>query len=81
MAVATAVGHVKQGLRRPAVRILHAGEHRAEILFSLLEMAGTGGNLTTDAHLAALAIEYHGELVSCDTDFTRFPGLRWRKPF
>ena len=81
MAVATAVGHVKQWLRRPAVRILHPGEHHAEILFSLLEIAGTGGNLTTDAHLAALAIEYHGELVSCDTDFTRFPGLRWRKPF
>jgi len=36
--------------------------------------------LTTDAHLAALAIEYQGELASTDTDFARFPGLRWFNP-
>ncbi len=53
----------------------------AEILFSFLETLGTAGNLTTDAHLAALAIEYRAELISCDTDFARFPHLRWRKPF
>jgi len=38
------------------------------------------GNLTTDAHLAAIAIEYQYELHSNDTDFARFPGLRWRNP-
>jgi hypothetical protein len=36
--------------------------------------------MTTDAHLAALAIEYQAELVSADTDFARFPGLRWFNP-
>jgi predicted nucleic acid-binding protein len=39
-----------------------------------------GGNLTTDTHLAALAIEHQGELHSNDADFGRFPGLRWRNP-
>jgi predicted nucleic acid-binding protein len=39
-----------------------------------------GGPLTTDAHLAALAIEYQAELHSTDSDFSRFPGLRWRNP-
>lgn len=29
-----------------------------------------------DAHLAALAIEHGAELCSCDTDFSRFTGLR-----
>ncbi len=34
----------------------------------------------TDAHLAALAIEYQAELASTDADFVRFPGLRWFNP-
>ncbi len=41
---------------------------------------GTAGNLTTDAHLAALAIEYQAEVASTDTDFMRFPRLRWFNP-
>ncbi|MGI8744291.1 MAG: PIN domain-containing protein [Bryobacteraceae bacterium] len=56
------------------------GDDHAEILFRLLEHLGTAGNLTTDAHLAALAIEYQAEVASVDTDFDRFPGLRWFDP-
>jgi predicted nucleic acid-binding protein len=41
----------------------------------LLEAAGTAGNLTTDAHLAALAIENGATLTSFDGDFHRFVGL------
>lgn len=36
--------------------------------------------LTSDAHLAALAIEHQAELNTTDADFGRFPGLRWRNP-
>jgi hypothetical protein len=36
--------------------------------------------LTTDLHLAALAIEHQAELHSNDADFSRFPGLQWRNP-
>ncbi len=79
--VATAIAHVNSWLKVPSVRILPPGERHAAILFELLENLGTAGNLTTDAHLAALAIEYRAELISCDTDFARFPHLRWRKPF
>jgi len=46
----------------------------------LLQPLGTGGNLTSDAHLAALAIEHGAELCSSDTDFGRFPGLNWSNP-
>jgi predicted nucleic acid-binding protein len=49
-------------------------------MFGLLERLGTAGNLTADAHLAALAIEYQAELHSTDADFSRFSGLRWRNP-
>ena len=45
-----------------------------------LAAAGVGGNLVTDVHIAALAIEYQAEVHSNDTDFGRFPGLRWRNP-
>ena len=41
---------------------------------------GVAGNLTTDAHLAALAIEHQARIVSTDNDFARFPGLRWFNP-
>lgn len=50
------------------------------ILRKLLLLMGTGGNLTSDAHLAALAIEHGAELCSSDTDFARFQGLRWSNP-
>jgi len=40
---------------------------------------GTAGNLTDDAHLAALAIE-HGAELSTDNDFSRFEGVRWVNP-
>ena len=46
----------------------------------LLDTLGTAGNLTTDAHLAAQAIEYRAEIASTDNDFARFKGLRWFNP-
>ena len=78
--VASASSHVRAWLAQPYVAILDPGARHAEILFGLLEALGTAGNLTTDAHLAALAIEHQAELHSTDADFSRFPGLRWTNP-
>lgn len=50
------------------------------LLRGLLAGAGTAGNLVTDAHLAALALEYDATIVSFDRDFGRFEGVRWRLP-
>lgn len=55
---------------------LNPGREHARILRELLERSGTAGNLTTDAHLAALAIENGATLVSFDGDFHRFEGLK-----
>jgi uncharacterized protein len=63
-------------LATASARIVHPGENHLSILRQLLEHAGTAANLTTDAHLAALAIEHGAELVSFDRDFARFDGLR-----
>ncbi len=78
--VAAACAEVRAWLAQPQVVILEPGRRHASILFDLLEGLGAAGNLTTDAHLAALAIEHQCELCSTDSDFTRFPGLRWTNP-
>lgn len=67
-------------LGQPNVRIVEPGPRHLDVLGELLGAAGTAGALTTDAHLAALAIEHRCELHSNDADFARFPGLRWRNP-
>ncbi len=49
-------------------------------LRAMLEAGGTGGNLTTDAHLAALASEYGLVIYSNDADLSRFPGIKCVNP-
>ena len=78
--VDSACARVRTWLARPNAIIVHPGARHADILFKLIETAGTGGNLTTDAHLAALAIEHQAEVHSTDADMARFPGLRWVNP-
>ena len=72
---------VQSWLKQPITRILNPREEHWRILNSLLRETGMGGNLTTDAHLAALAIENGCELWSTDNDFRRFPRLKWINPF
>jgi predicted nucleic acid-binding protein len=67
-------------LARPNSVVVHPTARHAAVLRELLTPLGTGGNLVTDAHLAALAIEHGAELNSCDADFSRFSGLRWTDP-
>jgi uncharacterized protein len=78
--VTAACGHVRTWLEQPCVLVVDPGEGHADILFGLLEALGTAANLTTDAHLAALAIERQATLHSTDADFARFSGLRWINP-
>jgi uncharacterized protein len=71
---------VESWLGAPVATVVHPSEHHASVLRELLEPLGTAGNLTGDAHLAALAIEHGAELCSHDNDFARFAGLRWHDP-
>jgi toxin-antitoxin system PIN domain toxin len=80
LSVSEATAIIRSWLRRPQVVLAHPGEQHSEILFGLLEGIGKGGNWTTDAHLAALALEHRAELHTTDSDFARFPGLAWRNP-
>jgi toxin-antitoxin system PIN domain toxin len=67
-------------LENPSVIIVEPGPRHRAILRELLSTAGTAGNLTSDAHLAALALEQRAEICSFDQDFMRFPGVKWRNP-
>lgn len=78
LAVEQALAVVRRWLAFPSTQIVHPGDGHALLLGRLLIGAGTAGNLTTDAHLAALAIEHGATLVSFDRDFERFAGLSFQ---
>ena len=75
-----ALDYVDGWLGQPVADVVHPTPKHASLLRELLEPLGAAGNLSSDAHLAALAIEHGAELCSCDTDFARFAGLRWLDP-
>jgi toxin-antitoxin system PIN domain toxin len=78
--VEAALELIASWLEQPGATVLHAGPRHLQVLRELLLPIGSGGNLTSDADLAALAIEHGAVLCSSDADFGRFPGLKWRNP-
>lgn len=75
-----AIARVRGWLAQPEIRVVEPGPRHIGIVEELFRATGVGGSLTTDTHLAALAIEHQADLHSNDTDFRRFPGLRWVNP-
>ena len=76
LAVSDALEMVDEWLAHPRARIIHPTARHADVLSKLLLKVGTAGNLTNDAHLAALAIEYGATIGSFDRDFKKFPGIK-----
>ena len=75
-----AMTYVGDWFLRPHVTPINVDSEHLNLLQRNLDAAGVGANLVTDAHIAALAMEYQAEVHSNDSDFSRFPGLRWRNP-
>ena len=75
-----ALARVRAWLEQPPSVVLEPTPRHLHVLSGLLVDSGTGGNLTSDAHLAALALEHHGTVVTYDSDFGRFPGVKWQQP-
>ena len=75
-----AVDIVQEWFARPHVVQINPGAQHFDPFRRNLEAAGVCGNLVTDAHIAAIAMEYQAEVQSNDSDFARFPGLMWRNP-
>jgi len=78
--MAEALGFIDVLRESPANRTVLPGPDHWRIFSELCLSANVHGNLVPDAYLAALAIEADAELVSCDRDFARCPGLRWMNP-
>jgi toxin-antitoxin system PIN domain toxin len=74
------MARLQSWLALPQIHIAHPSDTHFARLRTALENLGTAGNLTTDAHLAVLAMERGYVLYSTDSDFARFPGLRWVNP-
>lgn len=77
---AEALDLVEGWLQQPLVQLVLPGPDHWSLLRQLLQAVGRAGNLTPDAHLAALAISSNSLLCSADNDFRRFPGLRFLNP-
>src|SRR6185312_2800995 len=75
-----AIGFVEEWLELPHVRLLVPGDRYWPIFSRLLAESRVSGRSVTDAEIAAVTMEYGGELQTNDRDFARFPGLRWRNP-
>jgi uncharacterized protein len=78
--IEAALDEIQRWLGQPVATVVHPTDRHAFVLRDLLAPLGAGGNLTSDAHLAALAIEHGATLCSHDNDFSRFAGLRWEDP-
>src|SRR5690625_4632676 len=80
LSASDAWSYVAGWLAVPVVWIPPASESTAQAYARICAQVDVTGNLVPDAQLAALAIEHGVELASADSDFQRFPGLRWINP-
>ncbi len=80
LSLGAAVDKIDTWLALDNVRVARENDAQWDVMRGLLSATGAAGNLTTDAHLAALAISQDATLASCDADFGRFKDLRWENP-
>lgn len=80
LTVEEALEIVDAWLSRPNVVLATGGREHWRILRGLLKSTGAAGNLVTDAHTAAFALEFKATVMTFDNDFGRFPGVEWRSP-
>jgi toxin-antitoxin system PIN domain toxin len=70
---------VRAWLQLPVVWVPSPTDSHQEILGEMIKHVSSPSGIA-DAHLAALAICHGLTLMSADSDFARFPNLRWENP-
>ena len=75
-----ALARIQSWLDQPCTRVVRPTERHWSVFKQMLTDGQAVANLVTDAHLAALAIQHGCELASTDSDFARFPNLKWKNP-
>jgi toxin-antitoxin system PIN domain toxin len=80
LSIEEATDHVLSWMEVPATEYISSELDDFSLSMDLLLQAGTGGNLTTDAQIAALGLKYQAVIHTADTDFVRFPKVKWHNP-
>jgi toxin-antitoxin system PIN domain toxin len=75
-----AVTYIDGWLQQPFVTMINPGDKHWQIFRNLIQVTGTAANLTSDVHIAALAIEQGAEIYSADYDFRRFTEIKHVNP-
>lgn len=80
LTIKEACERVRSWFDQPCVRLIAPGDQHWTHFERMLTQGKAHGNLVSDAHLAALAIEHNCTLYSTDRGFARFPSLKWANP-
>jgi toxin-antitoxin system PIN domain toxin len=75
-----AVQVVDEWLQQPNVQMLVPTDQHWLVLRQMILEGRASGPLVSDAEIAAITIEHGAVLHTTDSDFARFPGLRWKNP-
>ena len=78
--IAEATRHVQAWMGVPTTELLAVVRADVDQALGWLNESGVGGNLTTDAQIAAVAKRCRAQVHTADTDFVRFLGVRWKNP-
>jgi len=80
LSVESTLLYLDEWLEQPVLQLISPGNAHWSVLRNLLRQAGTAGNLTTDTHIVALALEQGYTVFSANNDFKRYPGLKHINP-
>jgi toxin-antitoxin system PIN domain toxin len=80
LTVTQCINRVQSWLDQPCVRLIQPTERHWPVFQKMLADGQAVGNLVTDAHLAALAVQHGCVMMSTDADFARFPLVKWKNP-
>lgn len=80
MPLEAACGEVDRWLAQPGVQALGNPSDHLPATLALIRAAGSAANLTTDAQIAAIALDRNATVASNDSDFARFAGLKVVNP-
>ena len=72
--------YVADWLDAPATWVPMPDRGHRQILGDLLQQHDVRAGLVTDAVMVAIAIEHGLTVVSADSDFARFPQVKWLNP-